>query len=184
MLREGQPKRNIGVLLDGLLEMYETDADGCRSIVGTVRPQESFALVFAFANVERHPATVVARTDSTILVIPLARVMPQGGMTLDDTHRRFLDNLLREVSETAWTLRSRAFILSRRSTEDRLMTYLRERMHAEGASAFDIPFDRQALADFLCVDRSALSTVIGKLARRGVLKYRKNHFELTDRANV
>lgn len=178
LLREGQPKRNIGVLLDGELEMFETDADGCRSMVGTVHPPNSFALVFSFASVERHPATVVARADSKVLVIPLAHILPRVGESVDRVHLHFIENLLGEISETAWALRARSFILSRRTTADRLMSYLRQRMHAVGSHAFDIPYDRQALADFLCVDRSALSTVIGRLAKKGLLSYRKSHFVL------
>lgn len=178
VFREGTIKRNMGVVLDGCLEMFETDADGRRSMVGVVHPPESFAQVFAFAAVERHPATVVAREDSRILVIPVANVLPRPGAEIDAVHRRFIKNLLAEICETAWRLRSRAFILSRRSTTERLMTYLRQQMRAAGSSSFSIPYDRQALADFLCVDRSALSSVIGRLAKRGILSYHKNHFIL------
>lgn len=178
LIQEGQVKRNIGVLLDGLLEMFETDADGRRSMVGFVRPPDSFALVFAFAEVQRHPATVVARADSSVLLIPLDRILPPSGVDIMPAHRRFIKNLLAVTCETSWKLRSRAFILTRRSTADRLMTYLRERMHAEGSPEFDIPYDRQGLADFLCVDRSALSSVIGRLAKKGLLSYHKNHFVL------
>ena len=178
VLREGTLKRNIGILLEGALEMYETDAEGHRSIVGLVAPQDSFAQVFAFAAVERHPATVAAVKDSEILVIPIANVLPTPGIPISAVHRRFIHNMLGDICETAWRLRARAFILSRRSTTDRLMTYLREKMRAEGSNDFVIPFDRQELADFLCVDRSALSSVIGRLARKGVLSYRKSHFVL------
>lgn len=182
VFRAGTPKRNIGILLDGCLEMYETDADGRRSMVGFVRPPMSFAQVFAFAEVERHPATVAAVEDSRILVIPIANIVPQQATTIDPVHRRFVRNMLADICETAWRLRSRAFILSRRSTTDRLMTYLRQQMRAEGSASFAIPYDRQGLADFLCVDRSALSSVIGRLARRGVLSYHKNHFVLKGKA--
>ena len=181
LIREGQVKRNIGVLLDGCLEMFETDEEGRRSMVGVVRPPESFALVFAFANVQCHPAAVTAREDSRVLVIPLERILPRPGAELGLVHRRFIKNLMGEICETSWGLRSRAFILSRRSTAERLMTYLRECMHAAGKPEFDISYDRQGLADFLCVDRSALSSVISRLAKRGLLSYRKNHFVLLGR---
>ncbi len=178
VLREGSPKLNIGVLLDGCLEMYETDVEGHRSVVGLVHPPESFAQVFAFAAVERHPATVVAVRESRILVIPIDRVLPQPGSALSMVRRRFIRNMLADICETAWQLRFRAFILSRRSTTERLMAYLREKMRAEGSNDFTIPLDRQGLADYLCVDRSALSSVLGRLAEKGVLDYHKNHFVL------
>lgn len=182
VFRTGCLKRNIGVLIDGCLEMYEIDADGRRSMIGVVKPPEGFAQVFAFADVERHPASVVARDDSKILVIPIERILPKPGSEIDAVYRRFIKNLLSEICNTAWSLRSRAFILSRRSTEDRLMTYLRQQMRAAGSPSFTIPYNRQALADFLCVDRSALSALMSRLAKRGLISYHKNAFVLKGRA--
>lgn len=178
VFRAGCLKRNIGILIDGLLEMFEIDAEGRRSMIGVVRPPEGFAQVFAFADVERHPASVVAKEDSKILVIPIDRILPQAGSEIDPVHRKFIKNLLTEICNTAWTLRSRAFILSRRSTEDKLMTYLRQRMNAVGSNSFTIPYNRQGLADFLCVDRSALSALMSRLAKRGIISYHKNAFVL------
>lgn len=179
VLREGQLKRNIGILLSGQLEMFETDIDGHRAMVGFVNPPESFALVFAFADVKNHPCSVFATEDSKILVIPIEKIMPRPGEPLDSIHCRFLDNLMREIGNTAWTLRSRTFILSRRSTEEKLMTYLREQSHSAGSKDFRIPFNRQELADFLCVDRSALSALMSRLKDRGLFTYRKNRFQLS-----
>ena len=93
VVRDGVPKRNLGVLLDGSLSMYETDSEGRRSMIGMVQPQEPFALVFSFAAVERHPATVVAVKDSKVLVIPLAKVLPPSGAPITDVRRRFVHNL-------------------------------------------------------------------------------------------
>lgn len=182
VFRAGCIKRNIGVLIDGELEMFEIDADGRRSMVGIVRPPGGFAQVFAFADVQRHPATVVARVDSKILVIPIDRILPRPGDEITAVHRQFVENVLSEICNTAWTLRSRAFILSRRSTEQRLMTYLRQQMNANGSPSFKIPLNRQELADFLCVDRSALSALMSRLAKSGVMSYHKNAFVLKGRA--
>ena len=178
VLHEGTPKRNLGILLDGCLSMRETDSEGRRSMIGFVHPQASFALVFSFASVERHPATVVAEKDSKILVIPVGKILPTPGSPITDVRRRFVENVMSEICETAWRLRARAFILSQRSTPSRLTTYLRMKMRAEGSRDFTIPFDRQGLADFLCVDRSALSAVFGRLAKKGILSYRKNNIVL------
>lgn len=178
VLREGTPKRHLGVLLDGRLTQYETDSEGRRSVIGVVNPPEAFALIFSFASVERHPATIEALKDSQILVIPVAQILPPHGRPMTTVRRQFIQNLMCEISEMAWRLRARAFILSQRSTTARLSTYLRMKMRAEGSKDFTIPFDRQGLADFLCVDRSALSTVFGRLAKKGLLSYRKNHVVL------
>lgn len=106
VVREGSPKRNFGVLLDGALSMYETDSEGRRSVVGVVQPQETFALMFSFAAVERHPAMVVAEKDSKILVVPVSRVVPPPNTPIADVRRRFVHNLMSEICETAWRLRA------------------------------------------------------------------------------
>ena len=69
-------------------------------------------------------------------------------------------------------------ITSRRTTREKLLTYLEMQARQAGSATFDIPFDRQALADFLEVDRSGLSSEIGKLRREGVLKSERNRFTL------
>lgn len=180
VLHAGELKRNMGILLDGRLEMFEIDSQGRRSMVGEVRPPQTFAQIFAFARVERHPATVLAVEDSTIMVVPLSRILPRPGAEIDAVYSRFIQNMIGQICEQAWALRYRAFILSRRSTEERLTTYLRQQMNVAGNPSFRIPFDRQGLADYLCVDRSALSSVMSKMAKRGLMTYRKNHFVLKE----
>ena len=69
-------------------------------------------------------------------------------------------------------------ILSRRTTAEKLLTYLRGVAAERGTREFDIPFDRQQLADFLCVERSALSAEISRLARAGSFDCHKSHFKL------
>ena len=69
-------------------------------------------------------------------------------------------------------------ILSHRSTQDRLMAYLRSVAQQKGSAEFDIPFDRQQLADYLCVERSALSAEISRLSKLGLITSRKSHFTL------
>ena len=68
--------------------------------------------------------------------------------------------------------------LSRRTLREKVLSYLGEQAAKQGSREFDIPFDRQKLADYLAADRSALSAVLGKLLREGVLTFRKHHFIL------
>ena len=69
-------------------------------------------------------------------------------------------------------------ITSKRTTREKLLTYLGLEARRLNLDSFDIPFNRQDLADFLEVDRSGLSAEISKLREEGILKSRKNHFEL------
>ena len=68
--------------------------------------------------------------------------------------------------------------MSQRTTRDKLLSYLSDQSLKQDSSCFEIPFNRQQLADFLAVDRSAMSKELGKLRDEGILEFNKNHFEL------
>lgn len=176
VFHEGDPKVHFAVLLDGELMMYETDPDGRRSLVGCLRPPNCVALIFAFADVDRHPATVKAKEDSTILRIPVARVRALCSSMMDSVQRRFMENLSVEICELAWHHRFHTYLLTRRTTRERVLAYLRRKSRDAGSLSFTIPLDRNGMADYLCVDRSALSVVLSRLADEGVIEYSKNRF--------
>ena len=121
--------------------------------------------------------TVEAKSETEVLLFEVSRVLAPG-MAPGAAHLRFLRNLTVNLAEKAVMLGRKISILSHRTTERRLMTYLRGQSIRNNSLKFEIPFDRQALADFLCVERSALSAEIGKLCRKGTIAVRKNHFEL------
>ena len=85
---------------------------------------------------------------------------------------------MRTLAAKTLELNRKIEILSHRSTQDRLMAYLRSVAQLKGSAEFDIPFDRQQLADYLCVERSALSAEISRLSRLGLITSRKNNFTL------
>ena len=60
----------------------------------------------------------------------------------------------------------------------KLLTYLTLQAKNTGKNHFEIPFDRQGLADYLEVERSGLSAEIGKMTREGLIYSKKNYFEL------
>ena len=68
--------------------------------------------------------------------------------------------------------------VSKRTTREKLLSYLSSEAIRQGNSSFDISYDRQQLADFLCVDRAAMSTELSKMQKEGLIKTNKNHFEI------
>ena len=93
-------------------------------------------------------------------------------------HNKMIFNLLKAVSASNIALNQKIEIISKRSTREKLMAYLLNQSRLAGKSSFDIPFDRQELADYLEVDRSGLSAEISKLRHEGIIENRKNHFRL------
>ena len=93
-------------------------------------------------------------------------------------HSRLVRNIMRTLAVKTLELNRKIEILSHRSTQDRLMAYLRAVAQQKCTVEFDIPFDRQQLADYLCVERSALSAEISRLSKLGLITSRKSHFTL------
>ena len=85
---------------------------------------------------------------------------------------------MRTLAVKTLELNRKIEILSHRSTQDRLMAYLRSVAQQKGTAEFDVPFDRQQLADYLCLERSALSAEISRLSKLGLITSRKNHFTI------
>ena len=177
LFRMGTKADRFAIVLSGALSVSTYDVNGHRNIVEQVEPMGTVAVALAIAGVERLRVTVEAKVETEVLLFEVSRVLcPER--TPDAVHLRFLRNLTVNLAEKAVMLGRKISILSHRTTARRLMTYLHGQSVRNNSLKFEIPFDRQALADFLCVERSALSSEIGRLCKEGVIAVRKNHFEL------
>ena len=93
-------------------------------------------------------------------------------------HARLMRNLLAVLAEKNLQFSEKLTYMTQRSTRQKLLSYLSAESLRRGAREFEIPFNRQQLADYLSVDRSALSGELSKLRGEGLLDYRKNKFTL------
>lgn len=176
-LRAGEKADKFGVVLSGTLVVASYGVDGRRTIVHDIGTMQPVALAQAFSPEHTMRVGVEADGEATVLVLRVDRIIsPQEHATR--AHLRLTYNLMSSLAAKTLELSHKLAIVSHRSTADRLLAFLRGVAHDQGTNEFDIPFDRQQLADFLCVERSALSAEIGRLTRLGVLTSRKRHFSL------
>lgn len=174
---EGDRPVHLGIVLEGEIRITRTDYYGNRSIVAAVRSPHVFGETFACAEVESLPVDVTAATDCTVLLIGVDRVLNPccNGCGF---HNRLIYNLMKQTAAKNLMFHRKLEITSKRTTRDKLMTYLLMTAKDQGSNSFTVPYDRQELADYLEVDRSGLSTEISKLRREGVLTAEKNRFTL------
>lgn len=182
ILREGEAADRLGLVLTGRAQVTRTDYDGNRSVLTDVGPGEMFAEAFAFADVSRMPVDVTAVEPTDVLLLDAHRIT-HTCTNACEFHNRLILNLLGVVASKNLAMNRKLEITSRRTTREKLLTYLEMQAKAHGSAVFIIPFDRQALADYLEVDRSGLSAEIGKLRREGVLESEKNRFTLLRSGN-
>ena len=179
IFRADEPADQVGVLLAGAARVQRDGFDGNRAVRAALGPGDLFGEVFACAGVRRLPVSVEAVKPCQVLLIPLDRIIGACESACA-YHSRVVMNLLRVLAAKNLQLNEKLEITSRRTTREKLLAYLNAQARAAGSSAFTIPFDRQGLADYLGVDRSALSSEIGKLRRDGVIESEKSRFRLLD----
>lgn len=174
---EGENARYIGVVLHGSVQISRTDYFGNRSILATVETAELFGESFACAEVAAIPICAEAQTDTTVLLLEFQKLADTNAPVCG-LHGKLIFNLLKITASKNLLLHQKLEITAKRTTKEKLMAYLLLQAKKADSRCFTVPFDRQALADYLEVDRSGLSVEIGKLRRAGVLKCSKNRFEL------
>ena len=174
---EGDPARYVGVVLAGQVQILQEDYYGNRSILGRAGPGELFGEAFACAGVAALPVSVIAAEHSEIMLLECGRITTSC-CNACAFHSQMIVNLLRVMAAKNLQFHQKLQITSRRTTREKLMSYLLAQTKAAQANQFTIPFDRQELADYLEVERSGLSAEISKLRKEGVLESSKRHFEL------
>lgn len=177
IFKEGSQAKFIGIVLSGSVQIEQNDYYGNRSILGNAGKGELFAEAFACASVDALPISVIANEPSEIMFIDCCHIL-QTCKNGCGFHHQLVFNLMRELATKNISFHQRIEVTSKRTTREKLMTYLMFLAKREGKNEINVPFDRQGLADYLEVDRSGLSAEISKLRAEGVLESRKNYFRL------
>ena len=178
---EGDPALWVGVVLTGEVQILREDLDGNRSILAAAGPGQLFGEVFACAQLDRLPVTVIASADSRILQLACRRIIETCSQSCI-FHSQLIHNLLKIVARKNLMLNQKIDFISRRTTREKLMAYLTAQAKAADSRIFSIPYNRQELADYLGVERSAMSAELGKLKKEGTIDFHRNPFTLKEKA--
>lgn len=176
---EGERASHMGILLSGTAQIVRVDFYGNRSIVTNIEPPQLFGESFACTETKSIPVNVIAEKDCEVMRIE-SRKMLHPCCNVCEFHSRMIFNLMKEIAAKNMLLNQKIEIISRRTTREKLMTYLLIQAKKHGSS-FTIPYDRQELADFLEVDRSGLSAEISKLRKENVIECKRNFFRLLEK---
>lgn len=174
---EGSKAKYLGIVLSGSAQIVQLDYYGNRSILCGIEPSELFGEAFACAETKSIPVSVVANEPCEVLLIDCNRILHTCEKACS-YHQTLIFNLMKDIATKAIMFQQKIEIVSKRSTREKLLAYLNTQARKTGKRSFDIPFDRQELADYLEVERSGLSAEISKLRKEGILNSNKNSFEL------
>ncbi|MBQ8204109.1 MAG: Crp/Fnr family transcriptional regulator [Clostridia bacterium] len=176
VFNQGDRIKHITLLLEGELHIRRDDYWGERSIINAVGVGEMFGEAYA-TDLAPIPNDVVATRDSVVIFLDVNKIITTCGSNCS-FHSSIIRNLFLAISERNRGLVGKLGILSERTTRNKLMAYLSSEAKRQKSPCFSIPFNRQQLADFLLVDRSALSNELCKMRDEGLIKFRKNEFIL------
>ena len=174
---EGDDAGFIGLVLTGAVQIVLDDYYGTRSVLSIVQPGDVFAETYACSSTETMPVSGYAVKDSQIILFS-CRKMLTVCTNACRFHNLLVKNLLQIVAEKSVGLSHKIRFMSQKTTREKLMAYLLDQAKRAGSPDFTIPFDRQALADYLGVERSAMSAELSKLRKDGILTTQGSHFIL------
>lgn len=167
----------MGMVLEGVVRIQRDDFWGNTSILSVLQPGQMFAETYACVPYEPLMVSVVAEQSSTVLFLETPRMLQvcSNGCTF---HQKLVENLLMISAEKNLALSRKIACTTAKTIRGRLLTYLSHQAQRQQSASFQIPFQRQQLADYLNVERSALSNELSKMQRDGLLKVDGRHFVL------
>ena len=177
IMRAGDKTENMGLILSGSALIVQEDLWGHRNIMTIITPGGFFAEPFAILPDAVLNISVVASEDCELLLLNLRKMLTVCPSACQH-HNKLIQNLVAVLSGKILLFNDKITHMSKRSTGDKIMSYLSAESVRQGSLEFDIPFNRQQLADYLCVDRAAMSVEISKLQKAGILETQRNHFKL------
>jgi len=177
ILHAGFPTQSLGLVLEGSVTIETNDMWGGRTILSHVGKGQFFAETYALLEDEPLLVDVVANENCRILFLKAGSLKSLVSVN-ESWSIKLITNLLAITSNKNLALSRRSFHTSPKSIRGRVMAYLNSVSLQKNSMEFDIPFDRQQLADYLNVERTALSKELGRMQREGIINFRKNHFTI------
>lgn len=177
ILRNGETVNSIGMVLEGLALVEKEDIWGNRTIISEISPGSLYAESYACLSKLPAEISVIASDNTTVMLFDIRRILTTCSSSCG-FHTKLIQNLLYTISQKNVLLTKKMEYISKKTIKEKLLAYLSSEAMKAGSPTFNIPFNRQELADFLSVDRSALSSEISRLQKKGIISCRKNAFTI------
>ncbi|MBQ3853561.1 MAG: Crp/Fnr family transcriptional regulator [Anaerovibrio sp.] len=178
IFRAGDSTEVMGMVLTGSIFIIQEDVWGHRNIMAKCQPGEFFGEIYAASPGSILNISVIAEADTTVLMMNVKRLLSSCPSACD-YHQRLIRNLVGVLANKVMTFNEKITHISRRSTREKLLSFLSSEAQRAGSLSFDIPFNRQELADYLCVERAAMTVELSRLQKEGILETNRNHFVLS-----
>ena len=177
IFRAGETTQYFGMILQGCVQIVSDDYWGERQILAGFVKGQLFGEAYACMEATPLMISAVAVEDSQVLMLNAHRVL-QTCTSACDFHRRLVENLVGILAHKNLTLTRKIDQISKKTIRAKVLAYLSGEAGQQKSNCIDVPFNRQQLAEYLAVDRSALSAELSRMQKEGIITYKKNHFVL------
>lgn len=177
IFRAGAVTGSMALILTGRAEIARDDYRGNRQVIGTAFPGDLVGESYACLRTEPLLMTVTVPEPADVLYLDAAKILTACSPSCAH-HNRLIQNLVKILAGKNLQLTRKIDHMSKRSIRDKLLSYLLEAAGREKSMVFQIPYNRQQLADYLAVDRSALSAELSRMKKDGLIMYEKNRFTI------
>lgn len=174
----GSKAEGIGLVLSGEVLFTHSDVSGHNTIFDRIEPGEIFEEAHAFAQEKILIVDMVAKKTTKVLFFNIDQLLFLQQNSQNQAYNQLIRNLLKLLSTKVLDLKKKIKYISPKSIRERCQTYFHDQVKLHESFSFDIPFNRQEMADYLNVDRSSLSAELIKMQQDGIIIYEKNHFTL------
>ena len=174
---EGDHLKHIGIVLSGRVDMVKEDLWGNKTMLLRMGRNEIFGETFACGDDSLSTVTFLVSEDATVMFMPFSRVMHSCTMACG-FHHRLIENMVRLIAGKNRELMQKLDVVSKRTIREKLLAYLSIQAQQQSQRFFEIPLGRVELAEYLCVDRSALTRELAKMKEDGLIDYDRNHFRI------
>lgn len=177
ILLESNQVRSVGVVLAGTVHMVKENVEGNRALLVSMMPGELFGESFSCGSQQAASVSFQAASPCQVLFLPFYKVVHSCKMSCV-FHHRLIENMVRLIGDKNVRLMQKIEILSQKTLREKILTYLHYLAEEQGGGSFTLPLGRQAMADYLCADRSALTRELARMQEDGLIRYEKNTFEI------
>lgn len=177
IFRMGDTITTVGMVITGSVQVMREDYWGDRQIIAGIGAGQIFGESYACAVGEPLMVSVMAAENTEVMFLEVRKLLTVCSMACQ-FHSRVIQNLLTVIAGRNLTLTTKIDHMSKKTIREKVLSYLSYQAEKVGKGSFDIPFNRQQLADYLAVDRSALSAELSKMQKEKIISYDKNHFVL------
>ena len=177
VILEEEHIHHVGIVLSGAVDMVKEDIWGNQTILARMDKNELFGETFACGDDNRSVVTFVVPEDTEVLFIPFHRMM-HTCTNACVFHQKLVENMVRIIANKNRDLMRKIDVVSKRTIREKLLAYLSIQAQVQNARYFVVPLGRVELAEYLCVDRSALTRELAKMKEDGLIDYDKNCFRI------